>query len=93
MCFPKLDKVIGSLVKGPNGPAIITAHYDALAVLRDNALHNALNRFATLAGNGWIMDLMRGVAKNTPNGDYKHSRLALLAQGGGKTRVIAIGDY
>lgn len=91
--IPKLDKVIGNLVKGPNGPAILTAHYDALAVVNDSALCSALDELAAYLGNSWIMDLARGVAANTPCVNSIHSRIALLSQGGGKTRIIAIGDY
>lgn len=33
------------------------------------------------------------MASETPDKGYVHSRLALLQEGGGKTRTIAIGDY
>lgn len=89
----KRDTVIGNLVKGPNGPAILTAHYDAVAVINDSALSSALDSLAASFGNSWIMDLARNIAANTPYGNFIHSRIAMLSQGGGKTRIIAIGDY
>lgn len=91
--LPILDKVLGNLVKGPNGPSILTSHYDAKAVVADPVLHRNLVRLASLTGNRWITDFMENQASLTPAVTSIHSRISLLQQGGGKTRVIAIGDF
>lgn len=87
------DKIIGNLVQGPNGPSIITSHYDASAVCLNSTLQKALYKLATITGNQWIYRLMTDIASDTPANNYLSGRISLLQQGGGKTRVIAIGDY
>jgi len=41
---------MGNLVQGPNGPSIMTSHYDAVAVVRDPVLHRNLRKLAALTG-------------------------------------------
>lgn len=36
---------------------------------------------------------MKRIARLTPDNNYIHSKIAILAESGGKTRTIAIGDY
>lgn len=42
---------MGNLVQGPNGPSILTSHYDAKAVCSDPILKRNLVKLATLTGN------------------------------------------
>jgi len=80
------------LVRGPNGPGIATAHYDAFAVMQDKQLSSALKTIGTLTAPH-VFPWMEKVASLTQPGDYLHSRIALLSEGAGKTRLVAIGDY
>jgi hypothetical protein len=89
----RLDKIKGRLVRGPNGPGIVTSHYDARAVYDDKTLYQNLSRLATLMGCKWIIDLMYDLAIETPNKGFCTGRISLIQEGGGKTRTIAIGDY
>jgi hypothetical protein len=84
---------IDALVNGPNGPALATSHYDAVAVMEDAILLEHLTQLAQLTGRDIILDQMKAVASHSQGGRYLHSRLALLQVGGGKTRTIAMGDY
>lgn len=80
---------------GPNGPALVFAHQDLQALSNDTEVLQHLTRWLTLTSLpllGIVKSLMSKVDKSdTPN--YYHSKLALLPEGGGKTRVIAIADY
>lgn len=91
--IPARDKIIGRMVKGPNGPAIMTSHYDAVAVVKDKVLHKNLSKLATLTGNKWMIDLMEDLANEHADNNYISGRISLLQEGGGKTRTIAVGDY
>lgn len=81
------------IVKGPNGPAIITAHQDAGAVLDDIELSTNLKTLATLTGNEWIWEMLQFLGQPEQNKGFKSGRISLLQEGGGKTRTIAIADY
>lgn len=89
----RTDRVFGALKKGPNGPSIATAHYDARAVLSHYSLQSALYALSVNTGNSWIYRMMENNAKEVPDMGYETGKIALLQEGGGKTRVIAIGDY
>jgi hypothetical protein len=90
---PSSDVIKGNLVKGPNGPSILTSHYDAKAILGDQDLLENLGQLASLTGNEWIWELMVNLGAQVPGDNYLSGRISLLQEGGGKTRVIAIGDY
>jgi len=81
------------IVKGPNGPAIVTAHQDAGAVLDDIELSTNLKTLATLTGNKWIWEMLQFLGQPEQNKGFKSGRISLLQEGGGKTRTIAIADY
>lgn len=87
------ERVVSRMVRGPNGPAIITAHYDARAVVNDTNFASKLGALSVLTRTKWIYDLMLDCAKDTKNNNYKIGRIALIAEGGGKTRTVAIGNY
>lgn len=83
-----------STAKGPNGPAIPYAHYDGVAVINDKKLLGHLVKLATLTGNQWLLgDLKASSQGLNPHTEVVHGRIALLPEGGGKTRLIAIGDF
>jgi len=90
----KIDTVISSTKKGPNGPALVMAHYDSKPVYEDTKLFNAISNINTLCGNEWITKMIKCHYKpelTRPN--LTHSRINYVAEGGGKTRIFAIGDY
>jgi hypothetical protein len=87
------EKLVGRLVEGPNGPAIATSHYDAVAVKSEPLLYSNLRQLASLTGSNWIIETMENMAKRTPPGKYVSGRISLLQEGGCKTRTIGIGDY
>jgi len=87
------DTIMGSLTKGPNGPSILTSHYDASGVIIDPVLWSNLRKLSSLLGSQWIVDLIEDLGLQVPPKGYLTGRLALLQEGGGKTRTIAIGDY
>jgi len=87
------DTVRSGIVKGPNGPAIITAHQDAGAVLDDPELSTNLKTLASLTGNMWIWNMLVFLGQPEQNKGFKSGRISLLQEGGGKTRTIAIADY
>jgi hypothetical protein len=84
---------VSNVVKGPNGHSIATSHLDATAVVSDPRLHKNIKKLSTLGGKEWLYEDMVALSKLQPNKNYLSGRLALLAEGGGKTRTIAIGDY
>lgn len=87
------EKLLGHLVQGPNGPSIITSHYDAAAVVSNQTLYNNLQTLASLTGGSWMMEVMRRMAKTAPDQVFKVSKISLLSEGGCKTRTIGIGDF
>jgi hypothetical protein len=87
------ESLRGGLVQGPNGPSIITSHYDAAAVMSDQTLYTNLMQLASLTGASWIMTVMQRMAKTAPSQPFVVSKISLLTEGGYKTRVIGIGDY
>jgi len=44
----RLERPYGRLVRGPNGPAILTSHYDALAIKGDPDLHKAISSLGAI---------------------------------------------
>jgi uncharacterized protein (DUF2344 family) len=88
------DQVTGSMTRGPNGPSILTSHYDASSLVQTHSSEaDHLTNLATLTGNKWISDMFRHWGTSITDASYVIGKLALLQESGGKTRVIAIGDY
>jgi len=77
-------------VMGPNGPALLTSHYDASAMVNQRYdLVQSIRVFSRKLALSVI-----GIGNLTePNDKHILSRLALIPEPGGKTRLIAIGDY
>jgi len=74
------------------------SHLDALAVSEHPPLYNTIKylikRFAPDSQLDEDLDIMVGMAKKIETSNKPiHSRLHFLAEGGGKTRVVAIGDF
>jgi hypothetical protein len=88
-------KVFTSLGKGPNGPAVATAHLDATAVYKDETLFNNLKAMNDCLGQShitrWLENMHHSYTPETSN--YYTGRLGFSAEPGGKTRCFAIGDY
>lgn len=83
-----------SMKSGPNGQALVYAHYDLGALIGTPDLLKSIVKLNKLLGNYWVNRMME--ANVLPN--YKeipsiHSRLGFSPEGGGKTRIFAIGDY
>lgn len=98
---PKLgwdrSELLGSTKSGPNGPSLLAAHIDALALKDDTNLwkhfvsYNLLMKQETLTE--YVTDLYQTVLDTPVKSKPRHSKLSFLREGGGKTRVVAIGDY
>jgi len=88
----RFDKVMGSLKMGPNGPAIATAHRDAVGVLQNESLWEGIYTLAKRSDSLWMCKMLHNNAKVT-EGQWETGRIALIPEGGCKTRTIAIGDY
>jgi hypothetical protein len=83
-----------SSAKGPNGQAVLTSHLDAIALRREgllpiwreiaNAVYHPLRS---------SMDNILSTFKDSQYPNAVSGRLAYLPEKGGKTRVIAIGDF
>jgi len=76
-------------VMGPNGPALLTSHIDAVAISRQPHLLKSVQFFSP-----FLAEQIRGLARKVSGyPDSIVSRIAFIAEGGMKTRTIAIGDY
>jgi hypothetical protein len=81
---------------GPNGPALITSHLDAFAVSDNEELLSDLGELSTKLGNNYFIERLNELVKCEvrPSGvELYTGRIAFLPDKGGKTRLIAIGDY
>jgi hypothetical protein len=94
----KLDsyepKVFTTLAKGPNGPAVSSAHLDAKAVTSDPVLYSSIKRLNNALQQSWITKWMENMAR-TVDGENQWitGRLGFIPEPAGKTRVFAIADY
>jgi hypothetical protein len=94
----KLDgyepRVFTTLSRGPNGPAVSSAHLDAKAVTSDPVLYSSIKRLNDALGQSWITRWMENMAR-TVDGENKWitGRLGFSPEPAGKTRVFAIADY
>lgn len=72
------------------------SHIDAVAVLRDDEVAHNLRRYCTAFGITPLWEYVTHLASNNVfpiTKELRTSKLSYLSEGGGKTRVIAIGDY
>lgn len=91
-----LNHMWGSTKAGPNGQATLYSHIDAISVLQDNEVAYNLKRFCTAFGIEPLWEYVTSLALNNVfpiTKSLRTSKLSFLSEGGGKTRVIAIGDY
>lgn len=87
-------KVLTTLSKGPNGPAVASAHLDAKAVLQDDTLATSVRNLNLALGQEWITEWMEQQALSSSSEESRYTgRLGFSAEPAGKTRVFAIGDY
>jgi len=97
--LPKLkhnNMLIGRIRSGPNGQAILTAHYDSLAVIKDKELHNSIKEYNHLINQDWITSNMEWCASESSNigiGEVETGKIALASERAGKTRLFAIVDF
>lgn len=87
------SKVLTTLSKGPNGPAVASSHLDAKAVTASHYLYHAIKRLNNVLGQDWITDWMIGQSETVKEGSYYTGRLGFSSEPAGKTRIFAIGDY
>jgi hypothetical protein len=88
------SKVLTTLSKGPNGPAVATSHLDAKAILADKELYSAISNFNSALGQDWITSWLIKQSKSVKgNTKYLTGRLGFTAEPAGKTRMFAMGDY
>jgi len=90
------NKLIGRIRSGPNGQAILTAHYDSLAVMKDKGLYDSIKKFNELVYQPWItlnMEWCFSESTNIGIGETVTGKIALASERAGKTRLFAIVDY
>lgn len=88
------SKVLTTLSKGPNGPAVACSHLDAKAVVQDVTLASNIKKLNDALGQSWVTEWMEAqAAACTGEGPYYTGRLGFSAEAAGKTRIFAIGDY
>ena len=87
-------KVLTTLSKGPNGPAVASAHLDAIAVVQDTNLFTAIRELNRGLGQDWITQWLEKQAVASTSKTLLHTgRIGFSAEPAGKTRMFAIGDY
>lgn len=92
--IPPYSKVLTTLSKGPNGPAVASSHLDARAVINDKVLHKSLTELNQALEQDWITSWMEQQSElYDGHTDLYTGRLGFSAEPGGKTRKFAIGDY
>lgn len=87
-------RVFTTLSSGPNGPAVMSSHLDARAVLDDGRLFESIRDLNSQLNQSWITEWLWNHASYTKsNPSYLTGRLGFSSEPGGKTRVFAIADY
>jgi len=84
-----------SVHSGPNGPAVMTAHYDALA-LKQEGLSDKLIEFMTFVKADFLPTFKSCLENTSPEdckSEVQSARISLIPETGGKTRIIAILDF
>lgn len=81
--------------KGPNGPALLSCHEDLMALSNSPEVYDNLKTWVSLSDTSLLKRIEHFETKwsTEVTGQFKHSRLFLIAEGGGKTRPVAIADY
>lgn len=90
------DQLHSSTKAGPNGPAMISSHIDAIALTQNKVTWEAFKTFCKESNKDNLIDFVEKLVDSTgpiQTKVLKLGSLAFLPEGGGKTRVIAIGDY
>jgi hypothetical protein len=79
---------------GPNGHALVYAAHDLVALFKEEKLISAILSLNNLLGNSWKNQMIKAnILKENKDQNLIHSRLGFSPEGGGKTRIFAIGDY
>jgi hypothetical protein len=81
--------------KGPNGPALPSSHLDAIGLKSCQPLWQAFKDYNLVMDQVALTDYVQKLydSKDDLPESFNHSKLSFLSEGGGKTRVVAIGDY
>jgi hypothetical protein len=88
------SKAYATMKAGPNGHALVFAAHDLMALRKEPQLLNELYKLNSYLGNQWINVMMeKNVLTDFKDETSIHSRLGFSSEGGGKTRIFAIGDY
>lgn len=81
---------------GPNGPALLTSHIDAIALLNDKPLLKKFEKYCSIEGINYFYNI-KIYGKLNIHERYKsepeHSKLHYIYEKGNKCRIIAILDY
>lgn len=92
--FPKLRLTTKT---GPNGPAMLTSHLDAIALKSDESLYRIFEQWNRLTGqltlSLYVDNLYKKCFQMNSNRTLYHSKVSFSAEAGGKTRIFAIVDY
>jgi hypothetical protein len=80
---------------GPNGPAVIYSHLDALALSRSESVYWAVIRMLKVSNPDLARLLDTMIQKMSPIKDSPAilSKISMISEGAGKTRNIAILDF
>jgi len=92
---PKISFTFGQRA-GPNGPAVITAHYDAWALKDNETLYKAWCRAAEKTRSplrSSFSHILEYPLKTQKVEELLLGKLSFLPENGGKTRIIAIVDF
>lgn len=92
---PENDFTFG-VREGPNGPSVLTAHYDAHALKERPALYKAWWELADLICHplrSSFRHCLKYPLKTIQPSELIVGRLSFLSEYGGKTRIIAIVDF
>jgi len=84
-----------ALTKGPYGPSVMTSHFDAKAIVNNPDLCRIMQDFAHVSGQQELFRHMQRIGSQPFDFNPKTppARISLIAEPGGKTRIIAIADF
>jgi hypothetical protein len=82
-----------STSSGPNGPALLTSHMDAVVLESNKEILYWFERLNVLTNTSWLNDYRRSCCKYSGSKVPVLGRISLISEGGGKTRTIAIGNF
>jgi hypothetical protein len=78
---------------GPNGPALMTSHMDAIALENNREILYWFERLNIQTNTSWLNEYRMTCCKYSGSKVLVLGRISLIAEGGGKTRTIAIGNF